>query len=146
MKQYLFAVLGYLVPTFILGFVWHFFLFEDLYHSFGMYNRAEPIIPLGMLSMLVQGVVLAWIYPRFYRGGLPVSEGLIFGLLMGVFLFSVSTLASAAKIEVAPMGQFVLVQAAFHLLQFGIAGPLIGLSFGRSLAGARVSSPPRLVD
>lgn len=32
-----------------------------------MYNRTEPIIPLGMLSMLVQGVVMAYLYPQCYR-------------------------------------------------------------------------------
>jgi hypothetical protein len=141
-QKYVFAVLAYLVPTFILGYTWHLVAFPELYHSFGMYNRTEPIIPLGLISMLVQGVVLAWVYPRFYRGGSPAFEGLLFGLLMGAFLFSVSTVANAAKIHVDPMGQFMAVQAAFHLLQFGLTGPLIGLAFGRTIPLAGDQSAP----
>lgn len=128
----LWAALAYTAVTFALAAPWHFVLFADLYHSFGLYNRAEPIIPLGVLSMLVQGGVLAVLYPRWYRGGSPIAEGMKFGLLLGVFLYSVSTLANAAKMNVTGLGSFLAVQAIFHLLQFALAGAAIGLVFGRS--------------
>ena len=117
--------------TFAIAAPWHFVLFKDLYHSFGMYNRADPIIPLGLLSMAVQGAVLAVLYPRWYRGGAPLVEGVKFGLLLGVFLYSVSTLANAAKMEVHGLGSFMVLQAVFHTLQFAGAGAAIGLVFGR---------------
>ncbi|MBI2513379.1 MAG: DUF1761 domain-containing protein [Opitutae bacterium] len=129
--KYLYAALAYTGVTFALAAPWHFVLFPDLYHSFRLYNRAEPIVPLGLLSMLIQGVVLALLYPRWYRGGSPLAEGVKFGLLLGLFLFSVSTLANAAKIEVTGLGRFVGVQAIFHFLQFALAGAAIGLVFGR---------------
>lgn len=103
-KGFIVAVLAYLIPTFVLGATWHFFLFKDLYDSFGIYNRVEPIIPLGFGSMLVQGLVLAYLYPFYFRGGNPVRRGLEFGLLMGLFLFSISTMANTAKIVVQPQG------------------------------------------
>ncbi|MBI5771221.1 MAG: DUF1761 domain-containing protein [Verrucomicrobia bacterium] len=130
------AALAYVVVSFALAAPWHFVLFKDLYHSFGIYNRADPIIPLGLLSMIVQGAVMAALYPRWYRGGAPAVEGIKFGLLMGVFLFSVSTLANAAKIEVKGLGGFLAVQAVFHLLQFVAAGAAVGLVFGRLPAKA----------
>jgi hypothetical protein len=130
-KKILFATLGYLVVTFALGASWHFAFFPELYHGFGIYNRTEPIIPLGMLSMLPQGLVMAVIYPRWYRGEAPLAAGMKFGLLMGLFLFSVSTLANAAKINVSGLGSFILIQAAFHTLQFAAAGAVFGLIFGR---------------
>lgn len=137
LQRILLAAFGYLIVSFALGATWHFVIFPDLYHDFGIYNRASPIIPLGVVSMLVQGVVMAWIFPRFARtGGAPLAEGVKFGLLMGAFLFSVSTLANAAKIEVSSLGQFVAVQLAFHVLQFGLAGVVFGLVFGRREAGA----------
>jgi hypothetical protein len=125
------AVVSYTVVSFALAAPWHFALFKDLYHSFGIYNRADPIVPLGLLSMLIQGGVMAVLYPRWYRGGHPAAEGVKFGLLLGLFLFSVSTLANAAKMEVAGLGAFLAVQAAFHLLQFAAAGAVIGMTFGR---------------
>lgn len=125
------AAVAYVVVSFALAAPWHFVLFKDLYHSFGIYNRPDPIIPLGLLSMLIQGGILAILYPRWYRGGAPAVEGIQFGLLLGVFLFSVSTLANAAKINVEGLGSFMTIQAAFHLLQFVVAGAAIGLAFGR---------------
>ena len=130
-KKILFASLGYLAVSFALGASWHFAFFPEMYHGFGIYNRTDPIIPLGMLSMVLQGVVMAVIYPRWYRGEAPLGAGLKFGLLMGLFLFSVSTIANAAKINVDGLGAFLLVQAAFHALQFGAAGAVFGVVFGR---------------
>ena len=130
-RKSILAAFAYTVVTFALAAPWHFVLFKELYHSFGIYNRVDPIIPLGVLSMLVQGVVLALLYPRWYRGGSPAIAGMKFGLLLGVFLYSVSTLANAAKINVTGLGTFMAVQALFHLLQFAGAGAAIGLVFGR---------------
>lgn len=130
--KHLWAALAYTAVTFALAAPWHFVFFADLYHSFGLYNRAEPIIPLGFFSMLAQGIVLAALYPRCYRGGSPVAEGMKLGLLLGVFLYSVSTLANAAKMNVNGLGSFLAVQAVFHLLQSALAGGAIGLVFGRA--------------
>lgn len=133
-KKIILATLGYLVVTFALGASWHFAFFPKAYHEFGIYNRAAPIIPLGVLSMLVQGIVMALIYPRWQRDEAPLAAGLKFGLMMGAFLFSVSTIANAAKIEVNGLGRFMLIQLAFHALQFGAAGAVFGLIFGRRSA------------
>lgn len=110
---------------------WHFILFKDLYHSFGIYNRATPIVPLGFLTMLIQGAVFAAIYPRYYKGGSHYSEATKFSLLMGLFLYSVSTLATAAKIEVSPMGTWLGLQAAFHLVQFAACGLVLGFVYSK---------------
>jgi hypothetical protein len=134
------ATLGYLVPTFILGYSWHFWIFPGVYEALGIYNRPDPIIPLGFLSMLVQGVIMAYLYPFFHRGDRPLARGVGFGLLMGTFLFSVSTLANGAKMLVTDIGTWLLVQAAFHVVQFAIAGALIGLAYGRRPAQARDAS------
>ena len=131
MKKLILATLAFAVVTMLIAAPWHFFFFKDLYHSLGIYNRAEPIVPLGFLSMLMQGVVMAFIYPRYYKGGSHYKEAIQFSLLMGVFLFSISTFANAAKIEVSPMGTWLVVQTAFHLIQFLAAGLAFGFVFSR---------------
>ena len=136
-RSFALATLGYLVPTFVLGYTWHFWLFPGVYEALGIYNRPDPIIPLGVLSMLVQGVIMAYLYRFFQRGDRPVARGIWFGLLMGTFLFSVSTLANAAKMMVTSMGTWLLVQTAFHVIQFVVAGALIGLAYGKRPAPAR---------
>lgn len=130
-KKIFYAGLGYILVSFALGASWHFAFFPQAYHEFGIYNRADPIIPLGLLSMIVQAIVMAVIYPRWYRGEAPLVGGLKFGLLMGLFLFSVSTFANAAKIQVNGVGTFMLLQAVFHTLQFALSGVVFGWVYGR---------------
>ncbi len=130
-KKIFLAAFGYILVSFALGASWHFAFFPKVYHEFGIYNRADPIIPLGLLSMIVQGAVMAVIYPRWYRGEAPLAGGLKFGFLMGLFLFSVSTIANAAKIQVNGLGSFVLMQVVFHTLQFGLSGAVFGWAYGR---------------
>lgn len=122
-KRYVLTVIGYIAITMGLGMGWYLFLFKDLYETLGIFNRRDPIIPLGFISMLMQGLVYAWLYPRLFRGLNPLTEGIRFSLLMETIIFSVSTVANAAKIHVAPMSTWMLYQTGFHLLH----GLLIGL-------------------
>ena len=120
-------MLAYLLISMFLGMVWHFFLFKDLYDNLKIYNRAEPIVQLGATSMLIQGLIIAYLFPFFYREGNAFVKGLQFSLIMGLFLFSISTLANAAKMEVSSMTTWLGIQAAFHLIQFTLTGLGIGL-------------------
>lgn len=131
MKKILLSTLSYAFVTMAIAAPWHFILFKDLYHSFGIYNRVEPIVPLGFLTMLIQGVVIAIVYPRFYIGGSHYKEAIKFSLLMGLFLYSVSTLATAAKIQVSPMGTWLVIQAAFHIVQFSACGLVLGFVYSK---------------
>ncbi len=92
-----------------------------------MYNRAEPIIPLDMSSMIIQGLIMSYFYPYYAKDKSTIKTGLKFSLVMGLFLFSVTTLANAVKIEVTSLQQWCIIQLAFHLIQFTITGVFIGL-------------------
>jgi hypothetical protein len=127
--HYILSVLAYLIPTMILGMVWHFVLFSDLYDRLAIYNRRDPIIPLGFSSMLLQGLVIAYLYPFYAAGKESIGRAVSFSLIMGSFLFTVSTLANAAKIEVTSMSTWLGIQLLFHILQFVVVGILIGLVY-----------------
>jgi hypothetical protein len=77
--------------------------------------------------MIVQGCIMAYLYPFYARGKSSIGKAIVFSLIIGLFLFSVSTLANAAKIHVTSMTEWLLIQTAFHVLQFFVAGVLIGL-------------------
>jgi hypothetical protein len=126
-SKFTLTALAYIVPTMFLGYVWHLIIFKDLYDSLSIYNRSQPIIPLGFFSMILQGLIMAYLYPFYAREKSTVGKAVVFSLLLGLFLFSVSTLANAAKIQVTSMTKWLLIQTAFHLLQFVVAGLLIGL-------------------
>ena len=129
MKKFISVTLVYTLISMAVGMVWHFVLFKELYASLGIYNRAEPIIPLGMTSMLIQGIIMAYLFAYFYREGNAMAQGLKFALIMGLFLFSVSTLANAAKIEVSSMSTWLMIQFCFHAIQFTLVGIGIGLIY-----------------
>lgn len=59
-------------------------------------------------------------------------EGIKFSLLMEAVIFSVSTLANAAKIQVAPMGAWFFYQTGFHLLHGVIFGICLGLIYRKA--------------
>lgn len=126
-SKFIFTALAYIIPTMFLGYVWHLIIFENLYHSLGIYNKVEPNIPLGFFSMIVQGIIIAYLYPYYTKGESTFRKAIAFSMVLGLFLFSVSTLANGAKIEVTSMSRWLQIQIAFHSLQFVVAGLFIGL-------------------
>ena len=130
-KKFVYVVLAYVVTSMICGMLWHFVFFDKTYHSLGIYNRIDPIIPLGLLSMTIQGIIIAYLFPFYYKDGNSIAHGIKFSLIIGLFLFSVSALANAAKIEVASMSTWIILQASFHFVQFIIVGILIGFVYSK---------------
>jgi len=124
---------AYLIPTFPIAFVWHLVLFEPQYHALHIY-RADPIIPFGLASMIIQSVVFSWAFPRLFTGTrrLVLRDGLLYGTGAGVLSWSFTTLAVAAKHPMASISDYVLLETAFTILQFLIVGPLIALAYRNS--------------
>ncbi len=123
------GVAAYLVPTFPIAFVWHLVLFAPAYEALGIY-RSDPIIPFGFASMVIQGVIFSWAYPRLFpgRGRTIFGAGLAYGLALAVLSWSFTTLAVAAKNIVGSVPIYLLLETGFTLLQFAIVGPLIALA------------------
>lgn len=138
-KRILYGTLGYFILTFALGVTWHFVFFKDVYHSLGAYNREQPIFLFGIVAILGQGMILSYLFQFFYRGAAPIKEGLVFSWLMGLFMYTLTTIAFAAKTEVSSLPMWLAIQAAFHFFQFTVTGVLLGIIFGRS-ASARLAS------
>ena len=130
------GVAAYLVATFPLAFVWHLVLFEPQYRALHIY-RADPVIPFGLASMIIQSVVLSWIFPHLFGGNRNsiLKDGLLFGLGAGLLSWSFTTLAVAAKHPVASIHDYVVLETAFTFLQFLVVGPLIALAYRNSGRG-----------
>ncbi|HSA59216.1 MAG TPA: DUF1761 domain-containing protein [bacterium] len=133
-KKVILGTIAYTAVTFILGATWHFVLFKDLYAFLGAYNRHEPIIPLGFISMFLQGMILSFLFQYVRRGTAPIREGLLFSYIMGLFMYTLTTIAFAAKTVVSSLTAWFAIQAAFHLIQFTLVGLLLGVIFGRKRA------------
>ena len=124
------GVAAYLLPTFPIAYVWHLVVFASIYDALGIY-RPDPIVPLGFASMVIQGLVFSWAYPRLFpgRGGAIFGPGVAYGLALASLSWSFTTLAVAAKNIMSSIPTYMLLETGFTLLQFAIVGPLIALAY-----------------
>jgi len=114
---------AYVAITFVLGFIWHLIVFKNLYHRLAIYTRLdEPIIPLGLLSMLIQGAVLSYLHPQVVDNPGSMFEGIRYCLLMGLFLASSAVIAEAAKQRVTSLRIWFVVESLYYLIQFLLTG------------------------
>ncbi len=131
-KSTLLGALAYTLVTFPLAVIWHVVLFEDKYHSYG-YFEGEPSFVLGLLTIIIQGYVLSFLYPYVKFKGQGIKRGLKYSLLIGVFFWSSHVLAFVAKQVVDSSLSFVVMESFYLLIQFGVYGLLIGKIYGRAL-------------
>ena len=132
-KRFWLGLAAYVVPTFALGFLWHLVLFAQQYQVLQIY-RSDIIIPFGLLSMFIQGAILSWLFPKIMSDGTNSSwllQGLKFGLLVGLFAWSYSTIAVAAKHVMTSVPLFLELETGFTVLHYAIVGPLIALVYRR---------------
>jgi hypothetical protein len=126
--RHVLAFLAYVVPTFILGIVWHLVAFDSYYKALQVY-RADIIIPFGFLSIAVQGAVLAYIYDRMFAGEDVLRGAVKFGCLVAPLAWSYFVIAVAAKHHMASVSGFVLIETAFVIVHYIVVSPLIALAF-----------------
>ena len=141
MKRYGLPVVAYLVPTFALGYVWHLVLFQSYYETLAIY-RQDMIIPLGFLSILIQGAIFAWIYGKAFAGAgeSVLSRALRYGAVCAALSWSFTTLAVSAKNVMASVPDYLLIETAFTMVQWALVAPLTVLSMRSDDTRRRVPS------
>lgn len=129
MKRYGLPLLAYLVPTFVLGYVWHLVLFQSYYEALGIY-RQDIIVPFGFLAMSIQAAIFAWLYGKAFAGsaGRVLSRAFRYGAVCAALSWSFTTLAVAAKNVMASVPDFLLIETAFTITQWAMVAPLTVLS------------------
>lgn len=136
-KRFGLGVLAYLVPTFLLGFVWHLVLFKPYYERLAIY-RSDVIIPFGLLAMTIQGAFFAWVYEQSFArsatsAGQRAAAYAAFGALLS---WSFTTIAVAAKNVMSSVPDYLLIETSYTIVQWAMVGPLTVLAFGAT--GARL--------
>ena len=127
------AGLGATVVYFVLGFV----LFAlsplaDEYRQFpAVYRTPESmkgVAALGMTGMLLSMVALASLYALTYHdGGAPISQGVRFGLLVGIFALGSFVLHNYVNLNISL--RLTVGQGIAYLIQWMIAGIVIALIY-----------------
>ncbi len=128
MTKVLLAAAGYVVIVFPLALGWHLGLFKEKYRTFGYFD-GEPNVPLGLAAIVVQGVVLALIYPLFHTGSSGFVRALQFAGLMGLFFWTSHVLALVAKQKVPNASGFIAMETGYLAAQFGLFALVLGLIY-----------------
>lgn len=129
MRAFWLGFAAYLLPTFPLGYFWHLSIFAASYERLEIF-RPDVIIPFGLASMIIQGLIFSWAYPRLFS---PVrtawtTGALGFGSVFGPLAWSFVVLPVAAKYRMTSVADFLILETAFTALQFAIVAPLMALA------------------
>lgn len=130
MIKHALVVVAYIFSTFVTQATSHFVVNAEHYASIA-YMRAEPIMPLGVLAMLVQGLALSYLHSRSEFAGRSMMSSLIFSWLAGAILVSYIAFAEAAKYAVPAVGSWLATEVIWGFIQFTIFGLLLGLIYAR---------------
>lgn len=124
------AVVAYVVPTFPLGYFWHLKTFAKTYEGLEIY-RKDIIIPLGLASMILQGLFFAWVYPKLFDTSPDkwLTSAMQFWAVFGALAWSFLVLPVAAKNRMTSVRTFFVLETAFTAIQFAIAGVLLALVY-----------------
>lgn len=124
-KNLFFGTLSYIVASFLIQALSHFVINTEHYASI-TFMRPEPLMYLGLLTMLIQGIVLTALYLRWANDDFSVKQGLRFSWLAGAFFVTYLALVEPDKYEVVNVLEWILVESTAGLLQFTIFGFLLG--------------------
>lgn len=127
MKKLLIFLSCYFVITMAWAYPWHLIWFHEKYAAWGAVTRDEPIILLGVAAILIQGVVIGYLYPYFKNDrDNPLLNGIKFNLIIGLMTYTAMGFATAAKIQIEPIMEFLAYHSIFQLIQFILTGTALG--------------------
>ncbi|MEM7464363.1 MAG: hypothetical protein AAF362_16965 [Pseudomonadota bacterium] len=128
MTRVLLSALGYASIVFPLAVIWHLVLFKDSYMAF-RYFDSEPNVLLGFITILIQGLVLAWLYPRYDPDHPGTGRAFRFAAIMGLFLWTCHVLAFVAKQNVPFAMGYIAIETGYLIIQFSLFAVLLRLIY-----------------
>lgn len=131
MTKIFLAAAGYVAIVFPLAVGWHIGLFEETYRAFGYFD-GEPNVLAGLAAIVIQGLVLAVIYPLFRPGRTGFARAFQYAGLMGLFFWTSHVLALVAKQNVPNAGGFIAMETAYLVAQFGLFALVLGFIYSRT--------------
>jgi hypothetical protein len=77
--------------------------------------------------MVVQGILLIGLYPRFHRHGSSATSGLLFGAVAGLFLATGAIWVEVGKFRFADGVTYLALETTYELVSFAALGVVIAL-------------------
>jgi hypothetical protein len=122
------TVIGYVVITFVVQGSSHLAINQAHYAEIP-FTRADPIIPLALAALLIQGSVMSYIHTRLTDGTL--AGALRTSWLLGAFLLSYIALAQPGDFQAPSILSWTLTEAWVSAIQFTLIGIMLWFVHGR---------------
>ncbi len=113
--------------------LWHGVIMAEFYSDHAPMLRDAPLFRLIGLGYFVLATLMAVIYPKGYEGGPAWVEGVRFGLFIGI-LYALPRSLVLYGAEGCHTGTIVIVDAAWHRVEQGVGGLMIGRIHGGTVA------------
>ncbi len=127
-STFIIAIVAYVIFNFAFTAPWNLFVFKKQYEEMtGTIQRANPIMPLGILAMVIEAIAMTVIFSFFYTEGIWLAIQL--SLLVGLFSFLYGALVVPAKFKIEPVGKYVTLEIAHGLVQFVGIGLIFAFIF-----------------
>lgn len=124
-KNLIIGAVSYIGASFLVQALSHFVINKEHYASIS-FMRTEPLMVFGLITMLIQGVVLTTLYQKWANNEFSIKQGITFSLLAGLFFVSYLALVEPDKYAVSNVGEWMIVEGVAGLVQFTIFGTLLG--------------------
>jgi hypothetical protein len=127
-KRFILAALAGGVSMWLLAGLWHELVMAKFYAR--ETNATHEGTGVIFLAYMALSILMVYLYSRVYRGGRPVVEGLRLGIVVGLLWVFPHELAMAGAHGESIA--YVFKNAAWHMVEQGVGGIIIGLVYGRS--------------
>jgi len=128
MIKIIIGTLIFVLVSFVTQAISHFVINVEHYATVP-FMRAEPIFALGFLTMILQGIVLSYLFFLFSKNEFTFKKGLLFGLMMSALFVSYPALVEPAKYQVPNILNWIMVEGLVGLTQFCVYGIFLSITF-----------------
>ncbi len=122
MGQFIKTLFTYLLITFTWAMLYNEVLFDNALNEMAVGWRDKPIVPLGMLTIIIQSIAIYFLYSKFYTATQPLKESFTLIFLVGVFDICYSSFIEPATFEVNPVWKFVAIKFMYSSIHFILVG------------------------
>ena len=123
-KKFSMAVGGTFIVMLFLSWLWHEAILGGFYIEHLKSRLAEPNVLFIVIGYLILAALMTYLYPLGYKGGLPLKEGLRFGVIIGLLWFLPFNVLMIGV--VGKPGTLVVVDGLWRLVEQGVGGIVIG--------------------
>jgi hypothetical protein len=117
--------ISYIIVTFVLAYIWHLELFGEKYAQLGAASlRPEPIFQYGLLAIITHAAVMTFFFESFFKAPASLMAALKLSLGVGAVITVYAAFTVAAKFNIEPAINYVLLELIFGVLHYIVIGVL----------------------